>query len=177
MGSFDIIAFQECFTTFRKRQIARCALNQGYKYYTFGPESNWLKGKFVESGLLLISKYPIIYTNLLEFDDGSNVDQFAAKGALYAQIQVNDSILHLFSTHLQASYGNLEPNDPSVIARQKQVIQLRDWIHETNPKGTVILLGDFNVDAINHVDGSLSWEYKLMVNLIFNIDEIIYPIS
>jgi hypothetical protein len=51
-----------------------------------------------------MSKYPIITSYFESYNIGILSDSASDKGYIYCKIKVGDEILHLFSTHLQASY-------------------------------------------------------------------------
>lgn len=61
-------------------------------------------GAVVDSGLLVLSKYPILYSYFESYDLGILSDSASDKGYIYCKIRIGDDILHLFVTHLQASY-------------------------------------------------------------------------
>ena len=92
--------------------------------------------KFLDGGLLILSKQPIIEQDSAEnhspktirnpslnlsrlplqdsivFTAGSQIDAWAAKGVIYAKIQVGsneDRYIHVFNTHLQA-----DQNEPGL---------------------------------------------------------------
>jgi hypothetical protein len=64
-------------------------------------------GPVVDSGLLVLSKFPILTAEFRSFKIGILSDSASDKGYIYCRINVKGEILHLFSTHLQASY--MEP--------------------------------------------------------------------
>lgn len=65
---------------------------------------SFFPGPVVDSGLLIMSKYPIISSYFESYNIGILSDSASDKGYIYCKIKVGDEILHLFSTHLQASY-------------------------------------------------------------------------
>ena len=94
---------------------------------------------------------------------GVLADALAQKGLLYAKIQIKDTYLHLFSTHLQASYYSSNPYhwDVSFSTRMYQIEQINNIMKETlrqeySTKDKILLVGDFNVDA-------KSYKFKLPV--------------
>lgn len=86
-------------------------------------------------------------------------DSLCEKGVLYAKIQIKDTVLHLITTHFQASYlGSSDENwKLSIDTRIEQTKDLAKYINtlinEKNIKAdeTFILCGDFNVDFHNFV--------------------------
>lgn len=81
-------------------------------------------------------------------------DSLSEKGILYTKIQIKDAILHLMTTHFQASYfGSSDFNwKLSISTRIEQMKELSSYIkkiiNENNVRDdeTIILCGDFNVD-------------------------------
>lgn len=93
------------------------------------------------------------------FIPGNQIDYYAAKQTIYAKIQLtkshtnseNDRYLHIFTTHMQASYyENSEAiNLVNDQARLKQVEEMMDFVKFKtigSPHPTLIT-GDFNVNA------------------------------
>lgn len=120
----------------------------------------------LNSGLLTISKYPIVHTQFFEFSARAGVDAIALKGVLYSKIKMpNHHHLHVFNTHTQATYKNdYQPENKSdhmnFLARLKQIQEIRETIDKclnshsrlfkdgpANFKDIVLIAGDFNVNA------------------------------
>jgi endonuclease/exonuclease/phosphatase family metal-dependent hydrolase len=106
MHNYDIICLQEMFSSFsfRKLKLISEAVKQGFFFYVESDTPSMTSMCLVDGGLLILSRFPIVNYCYSGYSDGVDVDQFVNKGALYAQIRVRDSNLHLFVTHLQASY-------------------------------------------------------------------------
>ena len=177
---YDIICFQELFTKFntRRRRILHSAWETGIKYASKPPEPDFWSIHLINSGLLNLSRYKIIKTEFRGFHNYAGVDSLALKGVLYSKINIQGEILHLFNTHLQASYGDCwaEPGQVykekyNVQARLNQMIELRNFISETLLKeslsykkiiespdpdeysfeDTVIICGDFNAKSTRNL--------------------------
>ncbi|EFA75685.1 putative sphingomyelinase [Heterostelium album PN500] len=185
LGQYDIICFQELFSAFsyRQRRFLERATAQGFKYHATSPLPSYLKSTFlVDGGVAIISKYPIVKQEYLLYQQGVDSDMLAAKGAIYAKIEIekNKHYIHLFSTHLQASY--VHPNSTTESTdnvkndsvRTKQLNQLREFMHlmTSNDQYPIILAGDLNVDSrvskTSHDSGSDTKEYLEMIDLISN---------
>ena len=69
-----------------------------------GDTPSFLPGPIVDSGLLVLSKYPILASEFMSYKIGILSDSASDKGYIYCKIDIKGEILHLFSTHLQASY-------------------------------------------------------------------------
>jgi hypothetical protein len=61
-------------------------------------------GPLVDSGLLVLSRFPILSSEFMSYKIGILSDSASDKGYIYCKINVRGEILHLFVTHLQASY-------------------------------------------------------------------------
>ena len=101
-----------------------------------------------DSGLMLLSRFPIASQEFVEFTDSSGWDGYAAKGALYVKLMNTrtDTPLHLVATHLQ---DNTE-HDPTVRAHQLATIKLLLQAHLSTAQLNevdVFLLGDFNISG------------------------------
>jgi endonuclease/exonuclease/phosphatase family metal-dependent hydrolase len=106
MHNFDIICLQEMFSSFsfRKMKLISEAVKLGFFFYVESDSPSITSMCLVDGGLIILSRFPIVNYSYTGYSGGVMVDKFVDKGVLYAQIRVKDSILHLFNTHLQASY-------------------------------------------------------------------------
>jgi hypothetical protein len=77
-----------------------------YHCCTKGP--SFFSNCFTDSGLIILSRFPIVSSEFFPYSYGVLSDALSHKGVLYAKILVGGSrVLHLFNTHTQASYyGN-----------------------------------------------------------------------
>ena len=149
LNGFDICAFNEAFqfgSSIVDRFIEMVQQN-GFHFIVSSKNPGFFSRFILDSGLLIISKFPIVFHDSIIYDDGVGVDNYAAKGVLYAKIETKEnSFLHIFSTHLQASYGN--PTGKDVLVRQSQISQLVEFIQKNvNDNFPIILLGDLNVNS------------------------------
>jgi hypothetical protein len=76
----------------------------GFFYWKDCQAPNFLWGPPVDSGLLIMSKYPIIESSFESFNVGVLSDSASDKGFIYCKIKIENNFVHLFNTHLQASY-------------------------------------------------------------------------
>lgn len=160
----DIIALQETFDSLTKK----LAKTNGYNYYAFGNFAGF--PYIVDSGLLTLSKHPIIKTDRITFRDCSGADCFARKGVLFTRIQHPQlGTIDIYNTHLNAGSNN-------DYIRAKQVLQIHAFIYKNSQSGNPIFVaGDFNFrpDSQLHTylenkaslkDGHIEW--------IHNSDEL-----
>ena len=160
LKNFDIICFQELFTTLndRKHRMIREGATQGLKYYLTPKVPSFFSKYLVDSGLLILSRYPIIEHDFYEYFLNVSGDATTNKGVLFAKIEIKkNKFLFLFNTHLQASYfDDTQANiDFTIKVRAKQTEELINFIYNILLKipqkdvenGKIILAGDFNIDA------------------------------
>ncbi|OMJ85470.1 hypothetical protein SteCoe_13231 [Stentor coeruleus] len=154
ISKYDIVCLQEVFSTMssRKELIRNRARAKGFLYSYQGPRPNPLHGHFTDSGLMILSKFQIVESDYMIFNKGMGVDRLSAKGALYTKIKVNETFLHVFNTHTQASYGTTEYKK-FLKYRQIRREQLKEYKNFIDKKvGTsedpVVITGDFNVDGL-----------------------------
>lgn len=170
---YDIVCFQELFSTFNNRRDKLIEFAQECKFGHVGlpPCPGMYQSVFqktmINSGLLTISKCPIVTTEFTEYKAKSGVDGLANKGVLYTKILLpNQTQLHLFNTHLQATYNNTYQTENlsdhnNYQARLQQIQELRSIVSSTIEKhgnltyqegikkfkDLVILAGDLNVNS------------------------------
>jgi len=170
--SYDILALQEVWDP-RYKTLERFATQN--KMHVAGSSApgpwSYLSLRVFGGGLMIISKHPIVDTQEVVFDKGSHSDQFVTKGVLYAKIQVGSSFVHVFNTHLQASYGYEFDfdNNPYTPVRHRQLKKLVDFVKRVTAKDNypIMLAGDFNVNArVTPDDGSDSKEYLEMLQIL-----------
>lgn len=121
-------------------------------------------------GLMIISKYPIETTRELAFDKGVASDGFVTKGILYAKVNIGSSYVHVFNTHMQASYGyEFKEHDPYALIRRKQIEQIASFVAKLtlDDDHPILIMGDFNVNAIRHPEhGGETREYQEMLETL-----------
>lgn len=147
LANNDIIFFQEWFNGINSDKIHELTtLCKDMKYnFITSSAPKFDSRKFVDSGLVIASRFPLHNVEFKSFADASHVDAFADKGILYCEIQVNGMALGLFNTHLQSRYvDSYDIND----IQKTQINNIKDAIQEKQPN-KFILGGDFNIDILN----------------------------
>jgi len=165
---FDIVCLQEMFNlaNYRQQLLLRIAREKGFPYYARSVDPHWLSGKFIDAGLVILSRYPIAETDGMIYRSGNQIDSWAAKQVIYAKVQVTPHyFVHVFTTHMQASYyDNHESiNVINDKARATQVQEMSDFI-KMKTEGSpypVIITGDFNIDSVQE-----NGEYQYMINTL-----------
>ena len=138
----DIFCLQEVFdNSIRKKIINAC--KSTYEIYYSG-KSSFYK---MNSGLLTLSKFPIIYRKSVPFYNLSGEDYLSNKGVDYITVSLNKvgypTKITVLNTHLNAdAFFSLRVFCLST--RMKQINQIINLLYKI--KNTTILCGDFNTD-------------------------------
>jgi len=163
--NFDFVNFQEMFGSFshRKKVLINEALAKGYPFINDPPERPLFSKYIIDSGLLTLSKYPILQVDFRPFDTAIGIDGVAYKGLLYSRIRLDSGImLNLFNLHLQAVYSSIytKASHSYFNVRLNQIMQLKTFIKDFLALHTdfdqdddkndfheiVLIAGDFNVN-------------------------------
>jgi len=175
--SYDIICLQEFFAygTSRQAKFLAYAKNAGFEY-SLTLNSKNLINTSIDSGLVIISRYPIIKSERLTFKRGIKTDRFYSKGALYAKILCSPNReLNVFNTHLQSGISNsnnsdgVNLSDALVVTRCKQLMALKSFIDSCteDSTGPILLAADMNVNSRRTFkNGNDSEEYVLMKKIL-----------
>jgi endonuclease/exonuclease/phosphatase family metal-dependent hydrolase len=174
LHKYDIMLFQEAFKSLNWRMERW--LNRWRKYFNLNVVTSkhhgfWrmlTRGERVgDAGLLIMTKHRIATHETYEFKcESHGMCAYAGKGVLYALVYPEGSTqgIHVFNTHLQATYKHNDFDKVSAI-RAKQAVELVEYMKEkvhNNPdfalRGFPVMLGgDFNENARprnNHGDRS-----------------------
>ncbi len=145
---YDIVLLQELFTNMKlnkKYYFLKEMHNLGFNIVAkTGPSLNEMK--FMDSGLAILTKYPVLDKGFIGFKDGEGIDGLSNKGILWAKLLVNGQELIVYNVHLQASYVldkyYIEP------VKMRQLEQLKEACCYFKPKpcANIIIGGDFNID-------------------------------
>jgi endonuclease/exonuclease/phosphatase family metal-dependent hydrolase len=182
LDKFDVIALQEMFSLGshnRKQLLINLSKKKGFAHHA-ALGSSWSSFKPIDSGLLILSRYPIIESDSIAFSKGMNIDGWSNKGVLSALIQYpcvsgeNIKVL-VITTHTQADYDS--NNTQYFEVQLQQVAELRDFVkkkHVQYPNVPILLVGDFNINARVSPDSDgkeHSSGYKKLMDLLnFEID-------
>lgn len=167
----DVIAFEEVWSD-AQAAPARDAIITGLvgNYPHITPQLphtiDVTAGRFIDSGLMLLSRHPFIAlekelptdwktpddrVGFARFGDSANDDTMASKGVGVARIETPLGVFTIAFTHLQAAYADLLQY-AAVRSRQLDVVDglLRAATGPTPGvwRDDVIVMGDFNVAAI-----------------------------
>lgn len=129
--------------------LVRAAASVGMNYFAYAPARTFFHRRPVDSGLLILSRFPVEATEFVMFSMGSGADAYAAKGVLYAHVRLaEDFCLHLFTTHLDAGEHTLRKRDVRALQLRELLTLVRGKI-ERDRASPVILAGDFNLTAFH----------------------------
>jgi endonuclease/exonuclease/phosphatase family metal-dependent hydrolase len=151
---FDILCLQEVFALGNSRQARLISAARRYNFHhvTSVPPP-LISSKFVDAGLVILSKYPIVSSDGHIFNHGNQIDFYTAKQVLYAKVQLAlDSFVHVFTAHLQASYYENadQVNQLNDEARTHQLQEMIDFarVKALDTEHPILLTGDFNLPAL-----------------------------
>ncbi len=141
-SSVGIVCLQEAFGDSSRSRLLR-ATREAYPYRAFGPEGHPLEQ---DSGLVILSRFPILEQHRLEFREGEGIpDNYVAKGILHVRVKLgarSAESIDLFTTHTQSGDGRDEKRN-----RQHQFEESLDFIRRHSRGDPWILTGDMNVDG------------------------------
>lgn len=151
---YDVLVLQEMFSLLTTRQ--RRLLHQTYPYAVIAKTPYW-----IDSGIVTISKYPIIATDYHIFTMGTYWEGLTPRQVLWTLLPH----VHIFNTHLQATHAGMTHGRYSELVRAKQLEELVDFIHckMNNNDLPALLCGDLNMKAD-------SVEYLRTMELLGGID-------
>ena len=158
----DVIIFQEAFDN-RIAAKLRKALRKTFPYQT--RQANRVPGFKTNSGVMILSKYPLTELGSVDFTDCEKEDCWAHKGALLVEIELPGQIIQVLGTHLEAGGG------PVIKTNQYKEIKGLTDLHQKSgiPQ---LLCGDFNthvsdkelyqtmLSTLDASDGPISGEIK-----------------
>lgn len=177
LHNYDIICIQEMFGTFnsRKQSLIRAATIAGFFFFVDTASPDFLSKYLADGGLIILSRFPIVAHAYHKYRYGVVADSLAEKGLIYAKIAIKDSYLHIFTSHLQASY--FDSGETNFIAsfrtRMDQLNHINYLMSEILAKeydkrsDKVLLVGDFNVDALGYADKPLVFLFIYFLFYIF----------
>uniref|UniRef100_H2RN03 sphingomyelin phosphodiesterase n=1 Tax=Takifugu rubripes TaxID=31033 RepID=H2RN03_TAKRU len=151
-ANLDFLALQEVFDHGATRRLHQ-QLHRYFPYVLSDVGRYGWKGwcssfKFLNSGLMLASRYPILDARYDCYPNGRGEDALAAKGALFAKVHVGTShqdqrvVGYLTCTHLHAIEG-----DASIRCEQLDLLLQwgeRKWLEDL--VAFDVVLGDLNFD-------------------------------
>lgn len=156
---YDAIIFSEAFYNAARGTLLE-ELAHEYPYHTQVLNKHY--GLVQNGGVIIVSRWPIEFSDQMVYSNCGGEDCFAAKGVMYARINKLGRPYNLFGTHTQAWKA-----DEKVAVRQSQLAEMYQFITQQNiPANEAILIGgDLNIDKIeNKADEYCQMLAKLNVN-------------
>jgi endonuclease/exonuclease/phosphatase family metal-dependent hydrolase len=133
----DVVLIQEAFTS----QAKALSHLPRFPYVAKGPMGGF---RHFNSGLLILSRYPIRESDAIRYLACGGFDCFSRKGALFARIETpHDGFVDVFNTHLNAN-GHIH-------ARTSQSRQLLDFVHHHAHDGSPAIFGGDYTRRIDHI--------------------------
>jgi endonuclease/exonuclease/phosphatase family metal-dependent hydrolase len=138
---YDIVLLQEVFST------RWCS--QWRELFSNVPGMSSLltvKGveKFTDSGLVILSRYPIVKSSFHRFRSKSFTNSVIDRGFLYAAIQVGDKVVHVVNSHYNPNECHIGPL-PAGEYRRRQLGEIQAFRNGSGDRdGNWIIGGDFN---------------------------------
>ena len=164
--NFDIICLQELFSTASNRLSKLLKEFSDFEHVHLS-RNTW-KLKPIDSGLVIMSRFPIVERDSFIFSQGSNIDGYTTKGVLSVLLDISkkDSqekkYLLVFNTHTQANYDLKDESYWKI--QQSQVSEMAIFIHRKMKQFSgvsALVCGDFNIDARNKPE----WYHWMMDRL------------
>lgn len=143
----DVIVFEEAWDRNTKKTLKE-KLHDNYPY-ALDPIPNKTHGKPLNSGLLVLSKYPINATSFVNYQDYQSLvdaDALTNKGVLCFKINKKVQYYNIIATHTQA-----QDDSNAIKVRQQEFSLIKDKIIASTqiniPKDEpLVLMGDLNTD-------------------------------
>lgn len=149
----DIVTLNEVWAEDWKKHIAEAVRHQ-YPFSWY-PDENLPIGKFIGSGLMILSKHLLDGAKFTPFNELADEDQFAQKGFISIKAMIQDGPKHydphyIILTHLQA------PTKHSDAPRRSNLSQIAEGLRSLGyGRHPVMLIGDLNIYGDQSSDASL----------------------
>jgi endonuclease/exonuclease/phosphatase family metal-dependent hydrolase len=158
---FDILCLQKVFDT-AARDVLEAELDARYPY-RYGPANNSWSPK-LNSGVWLLSRYPLTDYQEIEFGECDSWECFSRKGALLVSGTCGATPFRLITTHLQGEEGPTY-TDKNQAIRDQQMREIRDRLitPHLEPNVPFIICGDFGTPRMADACGLETESYREML--------------
>jgi endonuclease/exonuclease/phosphatase family metal-dependent hydrolase len=143
-SDYHIIVFQEAFSSKCRKIMAKILLASFP--FQYGPANDARFSLRTNSGLWIVSKFPLTELEQLKFSESKGYDAVARKGAVLFEGLFLGQKFQLLATHLQAKDSQKLRAIQCVEIKEKL---LNPYFDEGTPQ---FLCGDFNIDQHNTPD-------------------------
>ena len=136
---YDVILLQETFSG-KIRKLMYEGLKSIYPYQIIPEDPKCLVRS--NSGLWVMSKYPITLIDAISFSDQKNWDILSLKGAKLYSVMQDKQEIYIINTHMQADYKKKYPD-----IRTLQYTEIYEKLILPNDRSNIpiILSGDLNI--------------------------------
>jgi sphingomyelin phosphodiesterase 2 len=139
----DVVGLQEVFYAKDRKLLVEAATRAGLTY------SHYFHSGLMGSGLLTLSRFPIVETSFLRFrlngrpQDFVRVDYYAGKGVGRVRVQTPGGPVDVYNAHLIAPYLEFGP-DRFAAHRVAQAVEMGRYIADRSSNVPSVLVGDMN---------------------------------
>lgn len=147
LTQYDVVCLQEMW--YHRADLIKYAARAGLPYYAVSPKTMKTDG-----GLVILSRYPMIQKRFFLFKNGIFPDTMIRKGALAVRIMIGSATLRIINLHAQSSYKMIDPD-----AHKVQLTQLRATLKWAGHEPHTVVVGDFNLDGMQHDLGPIFFNY------------------
>ena len=143
--SFGVVVLQEMWSR-KSRSIAE---DSGFQYSVKLPGTYGLLGN---SGLVTLSKFPIVQQSFKGFSKRAGIEHAVRKGVIHTRLEVQPGdFVDLFNLHLVSPGEGKKYHCPTQAGIQRvqrsQIGELREFVRERSASGIPqVFAGDFNID-------------------------------
>lgn len=160
---YDVISMQEVFGSWswRRERLIEMFYERGFTHFAHmsdAPREHFHCSKFgclkgeapylsTDSGILIVSRYPIHSTHEMIFSRKQWSDSMARKGVLHVRLNVTESVqIDVFTTHLQSGS---KPSSEEI--RDAQLQEMSQFIaeHASSESTVTVVNGDFNMNGMD----------------------------
>ena len=171
----DILCLQEAFDVDNIQSILIPSLQErGYWIALAGKRKSVIG---MTAGLMIASKFPILRSAFLPYNNSVSVDAYAKKGVLVLELEIEPGYtIIVANTHLQGSFHGLSFEN-KIKARKFQFMQAKQFIYTFYRKSTycvngLFIVGDFNtgrfkMSRLNIEQAIPSFDYVSMISSLF----------
>jgi phospholipase C len=155
-SDYDVVVFQEAFCPMARRKI-REGLAKEFPY-SVGPGNQKFLSLRINSGIWIFSKYPIVSSRSIVFENKKGSDALSRKGALLVELDVKGNRIQVVGTHLQNA------GDDRLRQLQCQEVHQKLLLPFTKTGTPQLICGDFNVNKYRSTESYLHMLTSLEAN-------------
>jgi endonuclease/exonuclease/phosphatase family metal-dependent hydrolase len=149
----DVLCLQEVWIEYARTYLLEELKKHGYVYSAYTSVKN---GSLAWNGLMILSRKQLAVNEGLSASTLSyryatgTAENIVSKGAIFAQVQVDDQWVNIYNTHLGAvdfDETKRDFDEKQVHLQVVQALELKKWIQQNNknfPARASVLAGDFN---------------------------------